>query len=114
MQFIIKVLSVFSILLLLNSCHKGINQNSMFSGRSHKSKKGVYNAGMKKNTPISIQIKKEYDKLSKHDTNPKKALKAKEKEIAKKKKAAAKARNKNNRKRHVKIKTTKGKTSGDQ
>ena len=59
----------------------------MFNGRSHKNKKGVYDAGMKKNTPISVQLKKDYDKLSKYDTDPKKARKAQDKEMAKKKKA---------------------------
>jgi hypothetical protein len=114
MQFISKILGIIFILSLLISCHKRINQNSMFNGRSHKNKKGVYDAGMKKNTPISVQLKKDYDKLSKYDTDPKKARKAQDKEMAKKKKAAAKARSKNNKKRHVKVKTTKGKTSGEQ
>ena len=85
----------------------------MFHGRKHKNKKGVYDAGMKKKKPISVQIKKDYDKLSKYDTDPKKARKAQEKEMKKKKKASAKARAKNNKKRHVKVKTTKGKTGGD-
>ena len=89
----------------------------MFTGRNHTSKKrGVYDAGMNKNegykTPPSLQTKKEYDKLSKYDTNPKKAAKKQAKEIKKKKLTAAKARNKYNRKRHVKVKKTKGKTNG--
>jgi len=113
MKFILKIIGGISILLMLFSCHKGLDQGSMFSGRSHKNKKGVYNAGMKKKTPISVQIKKDYDKLSKYDTDPKKARKARDKELAKKKKASAKARAKNNKKRHVKVKTTKGKTTED-
>lgn len=85
----------------------------MFTGRSHKVKKtGIYDAGTQGKKPISLQIKKEYDKLSKNDTNPKKAKRRQEKEIAKKKRASAKARAKNNRKRHVKVKTTKGRPSG--
>ena len=89
----------------------------MFTGRNHTSKKrGVYDAGMNRKegykTPPSLQTKKEYDKLSKYDTNPKKAAKKQAKEIKNKKLTAAKARNKYNRKRHVKVKKTKGKTNG--
>ncbi len=86
----------------------------MFHGRSHKTKKkGVYDAGLNSKKPISVQIAKEYDKMSKHDTNPKKAVKKANKEWEKKKRASQKARAKHNKKIHVKIKTTKGKTSGD-
>ena len=89
----------------------------MFTDRNHTSKKrGVYDAGMNRHegykTPPSIQTKKAFDKLSKYDTNPKKAAKKKAQEIKKKKLVAAKTRRKYNKKRHVKVKTTKGKTSG--
>lgn len=111
-------LSKVTILLLLTvflfSCSKKIDQSSMFKGREHKSKKnGIYSAGLKNKKPISVQIKEEYDKQSKHDTNPKKAAKKAEKELEKKKKFANKQRAKNNKKRRVKVKTTKGKASGD-
>jgi len=86
----------------------------MFHGRSSKSKKGVYDTGLKSKKPISVQIKKEYDKLSDYDTNPKKAAKKEAKELAKRKRESAKARAKSNRKRHVKIETTKGKVNSDQ
>ncbi len=117
MQHIIKLISIITIGLILFSCGNKINQNSMFQGRSHVSKKrGIYDAGMNRHeaykTPPSVQTKKEYDKLSKYDTNPKKAAKKQKKEIEKKKRDAAKKRNKYNKKRHVKVKTTKGKTAG--
>ncbi len=87
----------------------------MFHGRSHKTKKkGIYDAGLNSKKPVSVQIAKEYDKMSKYDTNPKKAAKKANKEMEKKKKASQKARAKYNKKRHVKVKTTKGKTGGDQ
>ncbi len=114
MQVITKFIGIFSILLILISCNRKIDQNSMFKGRSHATKKkGIYDAGMHSRKPISVQIKKEYDKLSKYDTNPKKAARKGEKELEKKKKASQKARDKYNKKRHVKIKKVKGKTAGD-
>jgi hypothetical protein len=114
MQFISKVLGVVFIISLLFACNKKIDQNSMFHGRSHKTKKkGIYDAGLNSKKPISVQIAKEYDKMSKHDTNPKKAAKKANKELEKKKRDAQKARDKYNKKRHVKVKTTKGKTGGD-
>jgi hypothetical protein len=114
MKNFIKLTSIFIIGLIIFSCNKKIDQNTMFKGRSHKTKKkGIYDAGMNSKKPISVQIKKEYDKMSKYDTDPKKARKKYEKELAKKRKAANKARAKNNKKRHVKIKTTKGKTEGE-
>ncbi|MBL4593348.1 MAG: hypothetical protein JKX68_05970 [Flavobacteriales bacterium] len=86
----------------------------MFNGRSHKTKKkGIYDAGLNSKRAPSVQIAKEYDKMSKYDTNPKKAAKKANKEMAKKKKAAQKKRDKYNKKIHVKTKTTKGKTGGD-
>lgn len=86
----------------------------MFNGRSHKTKKrGIYDAGLNSKLPPSVQIAKEYDKMSKYDANPKKAAKKANKEMAKKKKEAQKQRDKYNKKRHVKIKTTEGKTGGD-
>ena len=115
MQNISKIIGVFTILLILFSCNKKIDQNSMFNGRSHKTKKkGIYDAGLNSKKPVSVQIAKEYDKLSKHDTNPKKAAKKAEKENEKKKRASQKARKKYNKKRHVKVKTTKGKAGGEQ
>jgi hypothetical protein len=114
MQYITKTIGVISILLILFSCNKKIDQNSMFSGRSHKTKKrGIYDAGLNSKTSVSVQIAKEYDKMSKYDANPKKAAKKANKEMAKKKKEAQKKRDKYNKKRHVKVKTTKGKTVGD-
>ena len=86
----------------------------MFNGRSHKSKKkGIYDAGLNSKKPISVQTAQEIDKLSKYDTNPKKAARKVEKENEKKKRASQKARNKYNKKRHVKVKTTKGKAGGE-
>lgn len=113
-KFIIKILGVLLPLLILFSCSRRIRQDSMFAGRSHKTKKkGVYDAGMNTNKPISVQIAKEADKLTKNDTNPKKAAKKVVKANKKKQAVAQKARNKNNRKRHIKVKTTKGKPTGD-
>jgi len=109
-----KYTCTFTLALLIFSCHKKLDQSTMFHGRSSKSKKGVYDTGLKSKKPVSVQIKKEYDKLSKYDKNPKKAAKKAAKELEKKKRASAKARAKNNKKRHVKIKTTKGKVSGEQ
>lgn len=115
MQYISKIIGIFSIVLILFSCNKKVDQSSMFNGRSHKTKKrGIYDAGLNSKTPVSVQIAKEYDKMSKYDTNPKKAAKKMNKEMEKKKRASQKARAKANKKRHVKVKTTKGKTGGDQ
>ena len=119
MQQFIKIIFLVFIGLMLFSCGGNkINQNSMFKDRNHTSKKrGIYDAGMNRHeaykTPPSVQTKKEYDKLSKYDTNPKKAAKKQAKETKKKKLAAAKVRRKYNRKRHVKVKTTKKKTAGE-
>ena len=86
----------------------------MFNGRSHKTKKkGIYDAGLNSKKSVSLQIAKEYDKMSKYDTNPKKAARKANKELEKKKRASQKARAKYNKKRHVKVKTTKGKTGGE-
>ena len=110
---------IFSLLLfslILCSCsNRGIDQSSMFQGRSHKTKdKGIYDAGMNSKKPISLQIQKEYDKMSKYDTNPKKAARKENKELKKKRLKALKARNKHNKKTHVKVKKTKGRPSGEQ
>ncbi|MBL4670449.1 MAG: hypothetical protein JKY30_14470 [Flavobacteriales bacterium] len=114
MNIITKIIGIFSIVLILFSCTRKIDQSSMFSGRAHKTKKrGIYDAGMSPKKPISVQIAKDYDKLSKHDADPKKAGKKRVKDLAKKKRKAQKARDKYNKKRHVKVKTTKGKTGGD-
>ena len=114
MQYISKTVGIVSILLILLSCNKKIDQSSMFHGRSHKTKKkGIYDAGLNSKKSVSVQIAKEYDKMSKYDTNPKKAARKANKELEKRKKASQKARAKYNKKRHVKVKTTKGKTGGD-
>lgn len=114
MQLITKIIGLFIVIVLLFSCNKKIDQSSMFHGRSHKTKKkGIYDAGLNSKKPISVQIKKDYDKLTKHDANPKKAAKKAEKEMAKKKREAQKKRDKYNKKRRVKVKTTKGKSGGD-
>jgi hypothetical protein len=112
MHNIIKFTTI--LLIILFSCNQKIDQNTMFKGRSHKSKKkGIYDAGLNSKKPISVQIAKDIDKLSKYDTNPKKAAKKIEKENEKKKRASQKARDKYNKKRHVKVKTTKGKAGGE-
>ncbi len=86
----------------------------MFKGRESKTKKkGIYHAGLNSKKPISVQTAQDIDKLSKHDANPKKAAKKEAKALEKKKKESQKARDKYNKKRHVKVKTTKGKTGGD-
>lgn len=114
MQYMFRIISAIVIVLLLFSCNKKIDQNSMFHGRSHKTKKkGIYDAGLNSKKPISVQIAKEYDKMTKYDANPKKAARKANKEMEKKKRASQKARDKYNKKRHVKVKTTKGKTEGD-
>ena len=85
----------------------------MFHGRENKTKKkGIYDAGLNSKKPVSVQIAKEYDKLSKNDTKPEKAAKKANKEMEKKKRDAQKKRDKYNKKRRVKVKTTKGKTNG--
>ncbi len=85
----------------------------MFHGREHKTKKkGIYDAGLNSKKPISVQTAQDIDKLSKYDSNPKKAAKKAAKEMEKKKRKSQKARDKYNRKRHVKVKTTKGKAGG--
>ena len=109
----IKILGIILSLLFICSCNPKIDQNSMFKGRAHKTKKkGIYDAGLNRRVPISIQTAKDIDKLSKHDDNPKKAAKLAEKELEKKKRASQKAREKHNRKRRVKVKTTKGRPGG--
>ncbi len=106
-------LIIFS--LAFTSCKSKLDQKSMFHGRSNKNKKGVYNTGLNRKKPISVQIAEEHDKLTKHDDNPKKAARKAEKEMEKKKRASQKKRAKANKKinRKRKIKTTKGKTGGD-
>lgn len=112
---LIKILSVciFVLSLAFTGCKSKLDQKSMFHGRSGKNKKGVYNTGLNRKKPISVQIAEEYDKETKHDTNPKKAAKKMEKDMQKKKRAAQKKRDKYNKKRRVKVKTTDGKSGGD-
>lgn len=105
---------LFGTVLILTSCNRNLDQSSMFHGREKVTKKkGIYDAGMNSRKPMSVQIAEEYRKQNKHVDNPKKAAKLAEKEMQKKKRASAKARAKYNKKRHVKVKTTKGKSSGD-
>lgn len=114
MSTIRNILGLIVVLVFLISCNKKIDQRNMFAGRSHKTKKkGIYDAGLNSKKPISVQIKKDYDKITKHDANPKKAAKKAEKEMEKKKRDAQKKRDKYNKKRRVKVKTTKGKSGGD-
>lgn len=113
-----KFIQLFVLLLIiifnLGCSPKRLDQSTMFKGRNTTNKKkGHYDTGTRKNKPMSVQLKQDYDKLSKHDTNPKKAAKKEEKELEKKKREAEKKRDKNNKKRRVKVKTTKGKKSGD-
>ena len=114
MNFIKLIISSIIIIgLVFSSCKSKLDQKTMFKGRSHKNKKGVYNTGLNRKKPISVQIAEELDKESKHDTNPKKAAKKEAKALEKKKRAANKKRDKYNKKRRVKVKTTKGKSDGD-
>ena len=114
MAKVFNTISVIIIIMLFASCNKKIDQRSMFNGRSHKTKKkGVYDAGLNSKKPVSVQIAKEYDKLSKNDTDPKKAARKAEKEMEKKQRKSQKARDKHNKKVRVKVKTTKGKSGGD-
>jgi hypothetical protein len=114
MRNILKTISIVVLILALFSCNKKIDQSSMFNGRDHKTKKrGVYDAGLNSKKPVSVQIAKEYDKMSKNDTDPKKAAKKENKSLEKKKRAANKVRAKHNKKTRVKVKTTKGKAGGD-
>ena len=41
MNIITKIIGIFSIVLILFSCTRKIDQSSMFSGRAHKTKKRV-------------------------------------------------------------------------
>jgi hypothetical protein len=85
----------------------------MFSGRAHKNKKGVFNTGLNSKKSVSMQIAKEYDKMSKYDTNPKKKAKKDAKELEKKKRAMAKHNAKFQRKKRLGTKIGKTKTEGD-
>lgn len=101
------IFTVSFIISLLLSCNKKIDQSSMFNGRNHKTKKkGIYDAGLNHKKPISVQINEEYKK---GDKAAKKATKAAEKA----KKDAAKKTKKFATKSKHKVKTTKGKSSGD-
>lgn len=110
---ILKVVGFLLFTVFFLACKPKLDQNTMFKGRDKVSKKkGHYDNGMRRNRPMSVQIAKDYDKLSKYDDNPKKAAKKAEKEIAKKKRASQKARDKHNKKSRVKVKTTKGRSGG--
>ncbi len=113
-KYLINITSVLAIIAILISCNKKLDQKTMFKGRESKTKKkGIYHAGLNSKKSISVQTAQDIDKLSKHDSNPKKAAKKEAKALEKKKKESQKARDKYNKKRHVKVKTTKGKTGGD-
>jgi len=108
-----KIFTLLLSALVVFACNPKIDQSSMFNGRSHKTKKkGIYDAGLNGRKSVSMQIAQDYDKLSKHDDNPKKAAKLAEKELKKKKRMSQKVRDKRNRKRRVKVKTTKGRPGG--
>ena len=115
MPVFLKIVSVLLILAFTFSCRsRKLHQDSMFTNRSHKTKKkGVYDAGLHKKKPISVQIKQEYDAMTKYDTKPEKAKKKAVKELQKRKAKANKARAKNNKKRRTKVKLDKEKSSGD-
>ena len=114
MQLISKVLGLVIVILLLASCNRKIDQSNMFSGRSHATKKkGIYDAGLNAKKPMSVQLKKEYDKQTKHDANPKKAAKLANKDLEKKKKAMAKKTAKFQKKKKLGVKPGKTKTGGD-
>jgi hypothetical protein len=110
-----QITALFIVITFLFSCRQSkIDQKNMFKGRSDKAKKtGHYNTGIRGKKPMSVQIKKDYDAMTKYDDNPKKAARKANKDMEKKKRASQKARAKHNKKVHVKTKTTKGKTGGD-
>ena len=113
MNIITKLIGILFIASLVISCKSKLDQNTMFKGRSHKNKKGVYNTGLNSKKTISMQIAKEHDKLSKHDTNPKKAAKKANKELEKKKRAMAKKTAKFQKKKRLGVKLDKKKSAGD-
>ncbi len=113
MNNLVKIISVTIAILFLFSCKSKLDQSTMFSGRSHKNKKGVYNTGLNSKKSVSMQIAKEYDKMSKHDTKPKKAAKKAQKELDKKKKVMAKKNAKFVKKKKLGVKPGKTKTGGD-
>lgn len=112
-----KIIAIVGVLLIVftSSCNKKLDQNSMFHGRGHKVKKsGIYDAGINGRKTVSMQIAEGYDKQTKHDANPKKAVKKINKELEKRQRKAQKKRDKHNRKVRVKIKKGKGsKSPGD-
>ena len=114
MNIITKLIGIIFILSLLSSCKSKLDQSTMFSGRTHKNKKGVYNAGLNSKKSVSMQIAKEYDKMSKHDTDPKKAAKKRNKVLAKKKAVMSKKNAKFVKKKKLGVKPGKKKTGGDQ
>jgi FtsZ-interacting cell division protein ZipA len=113
MNIITKLVGLIFIISLLFSCKSKLDQSTMFSGRTHKNKKGVYNTGLTGKKTPSLQIAKEYDKLSKYDTKPKKAAKKANKALAKKKAVMAKKNTKFVKKKKLGVKPGKKKTGGD-
>ena len=97
----------------MSSCKSKLDQSNMFRGRDHKNKNGNYNTGLNRKKTVSMQIAKEYDKMSKHDKNPKKAAKKAQKELDKKKAVMAKKNAKFVKKKKLGVKPGKTKTAGD-
>lgn len=113
-SFNIFIVLLISFLFFISCAQKGLDQSTMFKGRNTTNKKkGHYDTGTRKNKPMSVQLNQEYDKLSKHDTNPKKAAKKEAKELEKKKKASQKKTRKFREKSKYDIKKSKGKIKGD-
>ena len=109
-----KIIGAFIIVVIAFSCNKKLDQKTMFKGRENKTKKrGIYDAGLNSKKPVSVQIAKEYDKLSKNDKNPKKAAKKANKELEKKKRHMAKHNSKFVKTKKLKVKVPKEKSGGD-
>ncbi|MDB4533328.1 hypothetical protein N9242_00545 [Vicingaceae bacterium] len=113
MNFITKLIGIIFILSLLSSCRSKLDQSTMFSGRTHKNKKGVYNTGLTGKKSPSLVIAKEYKKLNGQTTNPKKAARKSQKELDKKKAIMSKKNAKFVKKKKMKVKLDKKKTAGD-
>ncbi len=113
MNIITKITGIILILMLLASCKSKLDQSTMFSGRSHKNNKGVYNTGLNSKTAPSIQIAKEFQKQNKHFKNPKKGARKAQKELDKKKAVMAKKNAKFVKKKKLGVKPGKTKTGGD-
>ncbi len=113
MNVITKTIGIILVLVLLGSCKSKLDQSTMFSGRSNKNKKGVYNTGLNRKTAPSVQIAKGYQKQNKHYKDPKKAAKKAQKELDKKKAIMAKRNAKFVKKKRMGVKPGKEKSGGD-